>query len=527
MGITVAQLMEKYSHVFSLELQTGEGGLSNTIQRIGVMETEDFATGSDANGLFVISTLSFAVNNPETLDAVIRLIQAQPAGLAIKTKRFFNEIPAAVLACAEACNVPLFEFTANVPFSRFITDVSKTLAEEELCIDEKIVSKARHLRKYMSSEPLEEILSDLDSTLGTECFFIDVYGSIVTSREAHRNYSVLGGRLLERGISFSHTRERIIEDGTTAFVCRTGNVFLGLLVFVDVGSITEEMEDIIELSLSHVAVRVCEMRISRADGTVESTQNLLNQIMLLEKGDNRMMRNRIRDLGLELLDQYVFVVMAIREELPLCVKSALIEYCEAQLQNRFENIILAEDRSGLRCLITFSAQDNLAQKNAIYNRLSAFRNSALASHSEMIDIGISLVQTDASAMAQGSTQAKNAVSLGRLYRNEKHVYSYSSFVIQGMLHHCTEMQEFKWIEQQIIAPISERDALYDSCLWETISILYQVPSLKEAANKLHIHISTLRYRIQKIKDLTGFDFLNTYGNYVLHTAYLIWLDKQA
>lgn len=178
-------------------------------------------------------------------------------------------------------------------------------------------------------------------------------------------------------------------------------------------------------------------------------------------------------------------------------------------------------------------QHSLEQKGwykfceADYNRLAAFRNNALTSHSEMVDIGISLVQTDAAAMTQSSSQAKTAITLGRLYRKEKHVYPYSSFVIQGMLYHCTEMQEFKWLEQQIVNPISERDELYESCLWETLGVLFQGSSLKEAANDLHIHISTLRYRIQKIKDLTGFDYLTPYGNFVLHTAYLIWLDKQS
>ena len=198
MAFTVAQLREQYSTAFSLELRAGKGGLSRPIQRIGVMETEDFVAGSDTNGLFVISTLSFAAKNPETIETVIRLIRTKPAGLAIKTKRFFDEIPANILLCADSCNVPLFEITSNVHFSNFITAVSKTLAEEEMNMDEQIVSKARRLRKYMTSEPLEEILSDLDATIVAECFFIDVYGTIVTSRDTKKNYSALGGRLLER-----------------------------------------------------------------------------------------------------------------------------------------------------------------------------------------------------------------------------------------------------------------------------------------------------------------------------------------
>ena len=94
------------------------------------------------------------------------------------------------------------------------------------------------------------------------------------------------------------------------------------------------------------------------------------------------------------------------------------------------------------------------------------------------------------------------------------------------MYQCTDTQEYQWLEKQVMEPLSERDRLYESDLWETLAVLFRAQSLKAAANDLHIHISTLRYRIQKIEEVTGFDYLSPYGNHVLHTAYILWQDKQ-
>jgi DNA-binding PucR family transcriptional regulator len=44
----------------------------------------------------------------------------------------------------------------------------------------------------------------------------------------------------------------------------------------------------------------------------------------------------------------------------------------------------------------------------------------------------------------------------------------------------------------------------------------------ESANALHVHRSTLRYRLGRIADLTGFDLRNVDTRFNLHAATRVW-----
>ena len=168
----------------------------------------------------------------------------------------------------------------------------------------------------------------------------------------------------------------------------------------------------------------------------------------------------------------------------------------------------------------------MARKGGLATRIIAFTKRIMPAGSELFDIGFSLVQSDLSALTDGFLQAQSAITRGRIYRPEKHIYDYSSFIMQSILAQAKDTQEYKWLKKNVSDALTERDSLYESGLWDALDALFRLRSLKLAADELHIHISTLRYRLQKIKDITGLDFFSAYANYVLHTAYLIWMEQK-
>lgn len=73
----------------------------------------------------------------------------------------------------------------------------------------------------------------------------------------------------------------------------------------------------------------------------------------------------------------------------------------------------------------------------------------------------------------------------------------------------------------VITPISEYDKKYNSNIWVTLSECMRSNSLEKAAANLHIHSSTLRYRLQKAFELTGYNYFNLQGRTVIYSAYLL------
>ena len=130
MGITVLQFEGRFADRLSLQLRAGRNGMSRVIKKLAVMETTDFVYGADTDGMFVLTTLSFVDDAGNGLEGVRALLNAGPAGIAVKTKRYVSVIPHEILELAEESGIPVFEICSNVRFSNFISLVTETLVIE-------------------------------------------------------------------------------------------------------------------------------------------------------------------------------------------------------------------------------------------------------------------------------------------------------------------------------------------------------------------------------------------------------------
>ena len=531
MGISALRIKELFEDRLSLRLKAGEAGMGRVVEKLAVMETEDFYLGAEPRGMFVLTTLSFVQKDGAGMEAVIGLIRAGVSVLGVKINRYFNEIPRDIVDVADQYGIPLFEIGSDIHFSNVIRLITEEIVMESAGGKDETASRhAQLLRKYMNDEPLEAILGSLGEMIGASCFFIDVQSRILASyqfpqRASNRNISLLGNKLLKKSLNYGRKKHCFYDEKDAVFLCQAGETLLGVLVIMDQGQLPRECEEVVWQALSYIVVRVCEQRITERQSAMDQGSGLLDQVLFQQQREGAVIRNHLKNGGFELLDRYAFIVVARRETGGGEVSSAPMEYCGAQLRNCFERCIIKWDSHGIKCLITFPKDSSMAQSGVLADRMIAFRNQYLSSDEHFFDIGLSLVQDDPCEITRSFLQAQAAIEHGRIYRPEKHIYDYAAFLVQGLLHQAQGTQEYNWLCQNVVEPISERDRLYESGLWETLDVLFRVRSLKVAANDLHIHISTLRYRLQKVKDVTGLDFLTAYGNYVLHTAYLIWMEN--
>lgn len=530
MGISSGKIKELFENKLSLRLLAGSCGLDRTVERLAVMETEDFCLGAEPKGMFVLTTLSFVQKDGGGIEAVVALMSEGLSALGIKINRYVNQVPQAILDAAEIYGVPVFEVDGGILFSNMIRLVTEAIVVDEGGKSGLATGHTKLLRKYMNDEPLEAILNSLGEAIGCSCFFVDVRGCILATytfpaHPENRNYAAIGGKMLEKSLMFTKKEYCFYEGKDAAFLCRAGETLLGVLAVLNMKALSKECEDIVLQTISYVAVRICEQRIVENRSLTDQGGCLLDQVLFRDYSEGEEIRSYLKDGGFDLLDRYAFVVISRRESRGIA-GTAPIEYCQAQLQRSFEHCLLKWDHDGIKCLITFGQDSPLARNGGLTDRMTAFQNRFFASGKEYFDIGLSLIQDDPCEMTRSYLQARQAIVQGKIYRPGRHLYDYSAFLIQGLLYRARDTQEYRWLNEWVVKPISERDRIYKSGLWETLDVLFRVRSLKTAASELHIHITTLRYRLQKVKDITGFDFLSAYGNYVLHTAYLIWIENK-
>ena len=148
-------------------------------------------------------------------------------------------------------------------------------------------------------------------------------------------------------------------------------------------------------------------------------------------------------------------------------------------------------------------------------------NSYQVKKSNYFDLGYSMLVTDLRKIPDCYEQANKAVRLGRIFRPESHLFSYDEFIKEGLLLHGLDTNEYKLMARAIINPIREYDEKYNAELWETLEACLINSTLKKAAQSLNIHASSLRYRLQRIHDITNTSFFLPEEKFVLHLAYFL------
>lgn len=120
-----------------------------------------------------------------------------------------------------------------------------------------------------------------------------------------------------------------------------------------------------------------------------------------------------------------------------------------------------------------------------------------------VTIGTGTALRDAPGIFRSFRQARWAADVGFRLHGPNHVM------------HFTDLGSYAWLEPidfdlegegvSAIEILIERDAAQGTRLMETLQVLLEARRLKEAADRLFVHRNTLRYRLDAIARITGFD----------------------
>lgn len=114
--------------------------------------------------------------------------------------------------------------------------------------------------------------------------------------------------------------------------------------------------------------------------------------------------------------------------------------------------------------------------------------------------------------AQMSTfyaQACRAIEYGGIYDPGQCIYDYYSFSLFHMMEICSEKMDLRGLVHPLVQKLMKSGNLSDQELLKTLAVwLYLNRDAEKITKVLHIHRSTLYYRINKIRDMLGEEDLN-------------------
>jgi len=159
----------------------GAAGLERRVRQVNVMEVPDILPWVQPDELLLTTAYPLRDDRAALGSLVPELAARGLAGIAVKPDRYLHEIPAAMLAAADACGFPLIELPPESSFNEIISAVlSVILNEQSLRLQRAAEIHDRFTRIVLGGGGLREISLTLAELIERQVLIVDQHGEVLT-----------------------------------------------------------------------------------------------------------------------------------------------------------------------------------------------------------------------------------------------------------------------------------------------------------------------------------------------------------
>lgn len=154
----------------------GKGGLTREVTSVNIMDAPDIVHFLKP-GEMLLTTAYMLKDDPDALHSLMtNMNQMQCAGIAIKTKRFLQEVPLSALQLADQLHFPIIELSLDHTLGEVLNDCVSYLLEKKT--DELKYSLESHqnfTNLILQGQGIPEIIRSLSHLLGSPALLLDPF----------------------------------------------------------------------------------------------------------------------------------------------------------------------------------------------------------------------------------------------------------------------------------------------------------------------------------------------------------------
>lgn len=519
----------------SIQLLAGKTGKTKKVQFITIMEVDDFTEFHLGEELFVLTTFSTCANDPEKMGKILfELIQKKISGIGIKVNRFVKKIPEVLINLAEEYSTPLFLIEKEVAFRTIISSVTSLIISQQF---ETIKALNNQYEEFYTSilkgEDLSFFQKKIGEALSCNCFCFSHTGELLDQyiQTTQKNTVELldfihllnnNPELIWQSIN-SEKKYIISPTGIFhVFPCIAYNKILGYFAVQQLTNWDSDALMNVKQITSFLTIKLMEDALKKESETKFKIQ-LANEIFYNTSLDDDAIRGKLNLMGLY-PDEYYYVLFLepsdqIKHNYNMINSSYLKKKISLYLENHLKNYLIADVSEGYCLMLTFNNQSRFHDSTPFMEFLNNL--AKIIDIPPGFTIGCSQKENQLGEIPNALKSSKRATLLGKEIYPEKNIYLYDDFFEIQIIMSLLNTKEHELIRSHIIAPLERYDQKYKSYLIETLETCIKTSTLQDASKKLFIHNSTLRYRLEKIHELTGKNFFTNMGRYSLTNAFLL------
>jgi len=534
-GITVKDALE-LDLVNRLQVVGGHGGLDRIIKLVNVIEVPDIMDWLIDGELLLTTGYSFR-EYPELLETLIpRMNQAQSAGLAIKTKRYLDEIPREIVLNADKYNIPLLEVPYDLSFSEIIAPILGVVFNKQNKILQKLEQAHKKLMDLaLNGSPLEELCKETGKLISNPVAIVDREGVLIVNDECPDKYkfelffSEGSIEIKQEKLRFGNIKEvkyslEYAPDTNKPLTIKAIRIPIiadkyeyGHMVAIINVPIFEP--DILTMER---AATIAALEFTKRKAIFEIEKSYYNdflEILLSADFDNVeeiINRGRIFNINLDKPAAVLIINDSSFNEI-----EEIQNYMSMNKTRSKEDLLNSINRffrfQGITNVIAGIKGNNIVVIMGAENENPAFQKETVTSLLKYllestrpnmnINIGVGRLNTDIKMISRSYEDAREALKIAQLSDTAQAIF----FDNLGFYKILSEKNrgELDQFVKELLQPVFEYDLSKKGDLIKTLETYYETNrNLKTTSTKLYTHYNTVLYRIKKIEELTGISLDN-------------------
>jgi purine catabolism regulator len=484
MRLTLGEAMRIYP-LSEGQVLAGHQGLDRKIEFVTVTDTPALAQWLKG-GEFVLGTL-YSIKDDK--DAQIHLIhtlyEKNAAGLGIKTKSFLPSDISHLLKEAEMLHFPVIEINQNCSWADVINPVLTEVLNRQVLI----LERARNIHNQILHHTFQEnavpmILSNLQEILGYPVGIMDMEGKIRDASGTKEDPEE--GKLHEAFHSFS--------------MDFAGIRFGDLVVFTQGQPIPQP-----DIPVLESAAQICAIDIHKQHSINLVEQRFKNDFLLHiltgQITSSFEIEERCKGLGLNLPERAVVVIIDMSDYI-------------AQRETGLSRNGVGFKEKVLRDMTYLCRKQNV---NSIYIDLSTILIFLVEEKAMIKEIAHDLLNYHPAIGVSVSRSSSSRADLPLSYREAQETlrlgldlwgfgkqYHFEDLGLYRLFSQVGDKQELVRFYEETIKPILDYDLTNEMNLLHSLEVFFQSnEDIRLTSKLLFVHHNTLRYRLQRIEEITG------------------------
>ncbi len=511
--------MMKIPSLKDATLLAGQGGMNNLINSVNVLEALDIENWGRSGE--VILTSFFALNdlnNKELNSFFEKMKQIGISAIIIKIDRLVTKIPNKIIELCNELSIPLIKINKTVKYESIILDILGPIINKNAYLLDKYYTVHSELTNLAMTVPsIEGILFEFKKMINKDITIINIDKKTeISTNPLLTDSKIIGNKKIanQNYTYFKYERKEVIYNNTTPKIKGSQiRVPIPYLGFNDYELIVHELDkeiDSEDFMVLENAVKFLQMELlkkySISQNLFQQKNNIIGDLINDRIYEKKDIDEVLESFDLDKFNYYQIVLIKLyQKDRHANLDKSLMSPILMQIRNRFKlafkSMAFLERSDRIVFIFNFNDKNNDSTLNSIEKIMDSLsENIIFKDFYYKISISNIVKRYD---LPKANKEALDSQKVLNLFHHTNKIFHYEELGIYKIF---LETNNLINVERFISPKITEFKKNYPQ-LFETLEVfLNSNQSYLSTAEKLFLHPKTVRYRIDKIKDLLNLDF---------------------